>query len=581
MKKKIALFSMRSFSTKATVIVLVAIGFAIVLSAAIAYREVSGEVSRNLEAQTLVDLRIASRIVADAFPGLAIERDSSAEPIAIRARAARLEVALLGQDTPEVVIDRISEVIRGTTTIFTWDEQKSDFVRIATSVRKADGTRAIGTVLGTAGPVYPVIMAGKVFRGEAPILGQLYQTGYIPVLGSENKPIGIVYVGVGKMVDLHRATDTLLMHIAMAGVAIFCVAGLATGVVFRRLIRPIPVLADITTQIASESFNNDIPFADRLDEVGELSRALSVLRDAVAERASLRARQAAEAATTAERHSGVEAEIMHFRAEIALILEQVRSGAQVVDETSRDLTKVTDEALHHTKSTQSAADRASITAVQVASASSQLSHTVNEISRRTGAAVQTVGEALAIGQRSTDLVSNLAGAAERIGAVVAVIESIAAQTNLLALNATIEAARAGEAGRGFAVVASEVKTLATQTANATAEIGGQIASIQSVTRDVVAAFGKIEEKLHAVDGMSTSIAAAVEEQDKTTASIAQNANEAADTARIMQENVTAIEKVVTRAQTATTELETLARESSGSADRLVKTVNGFLLKVVA
>ena len=66
------------------------------------------------------------------------------------------------------------------------------------------------------------------------------------------------------------------------------------------------------------------------------------------------------------------------------------------------------------------------------------------------------------------------GPANKIGEVVHLINDIASQTNLLALNATIEAARAGEAGKGFAVVASEVKSLATQTARATEEIGGQI-----------------------------------------------------------------------------------------------------------
>src|SRR5579862_8319366 len=92
-------------------------------------------------------------------------------------------------------------------------------------------------------------------------------------------------------------------------------------------------------------------------------------------------------------------------------------------------------------------------------------------------------------------VRSLAAAAERIGAVVKLIEAIASQTSLLALNATIEAARAGAAGRGFAVVASEVKTLAQQTAKATADIGAQIQDIQHAVNETVAAISGVSSSV--------------------------------------------------------------------------------------
>jgi methyl-accepting chemotaxis protein len=130
-------------------------------------------------------------------------------------------------------------------------------------------------------------------------------------------------------------------------------------------------------------------------------------------------------------------------------------------------------------------------------------------------------------------VEHLHSAAQEIGKVVDLINSIAGQTNLLALNATIEAARAGEAGKGFAIVASEVKSLATQTARATEEISGQISAIQSATSSAAQAIGGISVTVGKVNEIAVAIASAVVEQSAATQEIARSVDQvSASTANV-------------------------------------------------
>ena len=134
-------------------------------------------------------------------------------------------------------------------------------------------------------------------------------------------------------------------------------------------------------------------------------------------------------------------------------------------------------------------------------------------------------------EQARSTIQALAGAVKKIAEVSDLIGGIAGQTNLLALNATIEAARAGEAGRGFAVVAAEVKSLSDQTAKSTEEIGRLIAEVQASTKAAVDAVETMGGHIVEIDGVATSVAAAMEEQDSATREIARSISESASAAK--------------------------------------------------
>jgi methyl-accepting chemotaxis protein len=222
--------------------------------------------------------------------------------------------------------------------------------------------------------------------------------------------------------------------------------------------------------------------------------------------------------------------VVKFATDITPQVEQRERRAELQKSIDADLAEITasvGSASQRMAAMASASTQSSSTMQAAAGGAEELAASVGEISRQTAVALTISKQAVEQADQTGQIVSSLAVAAQKIGDVVQLINSIAAQTNLLALNATIEAARAGESGRGFAVVAAEVKSLASQTARATGEIGNQISEVQASTGNAVAVIKAISETISEVNQISASIAASVEEQSAVTQSISSNMQVAA------------------------------------------------------
>lgn len=235
-----------------------------------------------------------------------------------------------------------------------------------------------------------------------------------------------------------------------------------------------------------------------------------------------------------------------------------------VTDTSANLRQSAFEVASQSKTTQTNSEEQCDRTIQVATALTQMSHTVNDIASSAQAAAADAQECSSTSTNGLDTtaraVANINQLARQVSEVTAVIESldshtadiigildtirgISEQTNLLALNAAIEAARAGDHGRGFSVVADEVRSLASRAAQSTDEIQSKIDKFKhdsdqalvkmrdsrEQTEEVVSAAQNLESLLTSIasgiqhiNDVNMQVATATEEQTQVIEDINQN-----------------------------------------------------------
>ena len=392
-----------------------------------------------------------------------------------------------------------------------------------------------------------------------------------------NKDIELNNVGAEKAAQdsASNYSSALMMVAVILGLAILISVGVSLYTV-RDISAGIASIVSPMQALGRGDLTAVVPHQGEKTEIGAMADTLQVFKEALVAKKAADEAAAADAEAKIERGRRVDTITRNFEQMIGEIVQTVSSASTQLEASASTLSSTARRSQELTTSVAAASEEASTNVQSVASATEELSSSVTEISRQVQESARMAGDAVGQARTTNDRVSELSKAAARIGDVVELINTIAGQTNLLALNATIEAARAGEAGRGFAVVASEVKALAEQTAKATGEIGQQIAGIQTATQESVGAIKEISSTIERLSEISSTIAAAVEEQGAATQEISRNVQQAAQGTQQVSANITDVQHGANETGSASSQVLSAAQSLSGDSNRLKLEVGKFL-----
>ncbi len=516
-------------------------------------------------------MRVAAHELKREIPDLSYHIDEAGQVVDLKA-------ATLSGLSDNKMVDQVGELTTDSASVFAWDEESNGFIRRSTNIIKADGTRAVGTILDRNGRVFPIVSKGQIYTGEATILGKEYYTQYNPIKNSAGQVIGLLYVGVEK-----EKTDLVLSHVTKpVTISVFIVLALiilVTYFITRKAVEPLKKMNLAMTALSSGKLDTDIQGEDRKDELGDIARSLHIFKEQEQERRRLEETNRIEAEKQRARQAQLSDLTRNFDQNVLQLLDKVMVALSVLNEASQTMNANAGSTLQTTEEVAQTTSSATQNVGAVSAASEELNASIAEISRQVRHTAELLALSVAKTQAANNKIQSLAGASDKISQVVDLISDISNQTNLLALNATIEAARAGEAGKGFAVVASEVKNLASQASRATEEISEQIQGIQNETESAVHAIEEIARTITEINDMSGSVSAAVEQQSAATSEITQRMSDSLSRAKDISTNLSLVSSAALDTRERGDELSRATGELNSVSSELKQYVDTFLKDV--
>jgi methyl-accepting chemotaxis protein len=348
-------------------------------------------------------------------------------------------------------------------------------------------------------------------------------------------------------------TEALSLAIGLIICLVFSVAAIAF--IARSIIKPITLITGVMQKLSAGDTAVTLRYRERTDEIGRMIEAIEIFRSNALEIQKIQQlRRQAEEQQASERRTEMAALAEKFDSTVKHITSELAGAVTAVRDNAEAMTKVAEDTRTKSGTAVEAVAHTQENVETVARAASELSLTIDELSRRTNDVFRLTRNTAEQSESASAELAKLAASVEQILPITDLIRGLAQQTNLLALNATIEAARAGIAGRGFAVVASEVKTLAQASGKATDDIAQKIGAVRETCTSAVATISQIIAAIKDLSIHATEISSGIRQQSNETAGIFASAESAASNSRSVAANMVELNGYADATYTASNEV---------------------------
>ena len=285
------------------------------------------------------------------------------------------------------VVEDVARITNSVATVFAGD------TRMATTVKRPDGSPAVGTKLA-AGPARAAVIDSKMsYRGTADILGVQYFTVYEPLLDRDGRAAGILFVGVPSA-KVQAVLNSIIWQTSEVALVVLLIGAVSIWLMLRATLRPLLALAGVVHTISDGQLDVSVPCADRSDQLGQIGRAVEILRDKAQHAHALGMQAARDREAQDRRQAAIDLVTQDFGGSLSGVLVGLVASASGMRDLAGDVAGAAEQTRSDMESTTSEAEMSSQNLSRVAAAADQLTASVSEISRQVDQAATAAHEAV-------------------------------------------------------------------------------------------------------------------------------------------------------------------------------------------